>query len=202
MIDFILGQADAGGGSILTDDLMKILGWVTAFVGMVATSFIIPILKRTWTQRATSETKEAMMLGPQPFQVKMEEDFVTRREFEKHEQRMRDGFRDTDRRLEVGFTEMKGLFKQTMQEISNRDAATNEKVERRHEVMAENVEKVAQAAYAGREKVWGVVNEQREKLAAVEKSSDVVKHIDRLVDAIQPTLAPIPAEKSRSTRKS
>lgn len=166
------------------EEIMPLLGWVSAFVGMVATSFVLPILKKSWQEKAKAE----VVLGPQPFEVRMKEEFVTRREFEKFEARM-----------EVSVEEMKGLFKQTMMNLETRDANLAERMERRDKQLQARIDQFGTSAYDGRRKLWDQVNEQRETLAAVKQSTDVVGQIDRLVDAMTPALE---AAKPRTTRKS
>lgn len=106
---------------------------------------------------------EAQQIGPQPFMVKMADEFVTRREFVELKSEIRNDV-----------TEMKGLFRETMLKIDAQN--TN---------LTEAIEDGIKEGRLGRVAIWNEVNPQGKKLAAVEAKQDVAEQIGKLADAIK-----------------
>lgn len=108
-------------------------------------------------------TKEAQQIGPQPFLVKMTEEFVTRREF-------------VELKIEIrnDVTEMKGLFRETML-----------KVEAQNEKLSEAIEDGVKEGRAGRVALWNEVNPLGKEVAALKATEDVAVQIGKLSEAIK-----------------
>ncbi len=83
---------------------------------------------------------QSFKIDGQPLAVKMEDHFVTRREFENHEAR-----------LSRDMAEMKGLFRETQTLVRERD-----------EKLTEAIKQTAENAYNGRSKIWKKVNDMAE----------------------------------------
>ncbi len=120
---------------------------------------------------------EAMRIGPQPFMVELKQDFVTRREFEKLEVR-----------LEVSMSEMKGLFRETMSEIKGQTTFVTKKMDGQNERLTKKIEEVASGAYQGRQRLHNTVNNQGERLATLEATSDVAGQLGKLATALSPQI--------------
>ena len=88
----------------------------------------------------------SVKIADQPVAIKMEDHFVTRREFDSLKAEIRNDI-----------TEIKGLFHQTMQKIDTQ--STN---------LTKDIRDMGTGAYTGRQKIWDQVNEQRERLGVVE----------------------------------
>lgn len=149
---------------------MKILGWASAFV-----MGVLGWLGRQQAKREGEEAgkAQAMLIANQPLSVKMEEQFVTRREFERHEAAM-------DRAT----TKMEGLFAQTMQAIETQGKTTDRRIENQSKRLTEVIESVAKSANEGRGKLWKVVNATANDLAAVKAETNVARELGKFGDAI------------------
>ncbi len=107
-------------------------------------------------------------------EMDLKEEFVTRREFEKHEARV-DGMVSEIKGLMTGTSaKMEVLFERTMESIDRRDKA-----------MAAKVETYGASAYRGRQKLWEQTNENREDIAGLKATGDVAKEIGKLGEALQ-----------------
>lgn len=100
--------------------------------------------------RKEAEERNVNIQG-QPLAVKMEDHFVTRREFENLEGRIR-----TD------IVEMKSMFRETMTVIERRDKSLSEKIE-----------SVASGAYEARRRIHDKLNDQGERLKSLEDRTPV-----------------------------
>jgi hypothetical protein len=161
--------------------LREILPWVTMFVVAVLGAVLGPVLKTRWKEEAKREVK----LGPQPFEIKMREEYVTRREFERLESTMNTHIVDIKGGISTVTEEMKGLFRETMSAVSTQNASTTKMIERRHHTSMEELGKVAQGAYQGRQKLWEQTNINREDIAAIKATSDVAGQIGKLAQVLQ-----------------
>ena len=92
-------------------------------------------------------------LTPNPLQVRLEEEFVTRREFDsyKHDSLL---FRSE---IRADVKRMEALFERTMSEI--KDMA---------KVAHAETEEVAKRAYEGRAKIWDKLNDTAERVGGLE----------------------------------
>lgn len=118
---------------------------------------------------------EALLIGPQPFMVELKQDFVTRREFEKLEGR-----------LEIAVSDMKGLFRETMSEVKGQTSFVIKKMDGQNDRLTKKIEEVASGAYQGRQRLHNTVNDQGERLAALEATSNVANQLGKLASAISP----------------
>lgn len=116
-----------------------------------------------------SDSKQRITVDPQPLHIKMEDHFITRREFDAFKGEIRNDV-----------TEMKGLFRETMSKIEERDKSLTEKIER-----------VAKTGVDGRVAIWNQVREdkdtasdtfkqQGERIARVEAGVDIAQRFERV----------------------
>ena len=149
---------------------------VVAIIGAVGAIFVRRNSQAQGRTFGKAEGKaEALLLGPQPFEVQLKQEFVTRREFEKLESR-----------LEIVVSDMKGLFRETMSEVRNTTAATMKRIDGQNDRLTKKIEDIGTGAYHGRQKLWEQVNEQRERLAGIGATTDVATQIGRLADSLSP----------------
>ena len=99
--------------------------------------------------------RQSFKIEGQPLAVKMEDHFVTRREFENLEGRIR-----------ADVVEMKGLFQQTMSVIERRDKSLSDKIE-----------SVASSAYEGRRRLHDKANDHGERIKSIEDRMPVKRAI-------------------------
>lgn len=124
----------------------------TQVSGAWVTGFVVAIIGAIASAMSYAKgTTKSVNINPQPLAVKMEDDFVTRREFENLESRIRQDV-----------TEMKGLFARTMDKIEERDKALSSKIEA-----------VASGAYEARRRIHEKVNNQGERLKSLEDRTPV-----------------------------
>jgi hypothetical protein len=162
--------------------LREILPWVTTFVVAILGAVMAPVMKSRWQQDKERELK----VGPQPFEVRMKEEFVTRREFERLEQSLAANVAEIKGVMAVSSAEMKSLFRETMSALATQNTTLSSKIERQNKSLSEEIGKVASAAHGGRQKIWEVVNDQREEVAALRVHSDVAAQLSKLAEAIHP----------------
>jgi len=120
----------------------EILPWVSTFVVAV----LGVVLRGHAKSQGIEEGKKRVQIDPQPLAVKMEDHFVTRREF--------DGFKSE---IRSDVTEIKGLFQQTMTKIDTQSST-----------LTRDIKEMGTGAYNGRQKLWDKVNDQGERLRSVE----------------------------------
>lgn len=160
MIALILAEAAAG-----SSETISIAGLLTLIGGIagVVTTFV---QRNRIKSAAHAEGKaEALLIGPQPFRVHMEEQFVTRREFTELK---------TEIRTDV--TEMKNLFEKTMTKIETQNTS-----------LSEAIEDGVKEGRLGRVAIWNELNPQGKKLERVAAQQDVAEQIGKLADAITKT---------------
>lgn len=114
-------------------------------VGIIIASVITALIGGGFLGKKVSDSTRTTIDG-QPLMVKMQDEFVTRREFESLEGRMASDVK-----------EMKGLFREAVRTIDERD-----------KVLQQAIKETAQNAYDGRTKIWEQVNDQRARLKSVE----------------------------------
>lgn len=132
MTAMMLAEAAAGGISPET-------------VGVIIASVIVALISGGVLGKKVSDSTRTTIDG-QPLMVKMQDEFVTRREFESLEGRMAGDVK-----------EMKGLFREAIRTISERD-----------QVLQQSIKESAENDYKGRTAIWEQVNEQRARLKSVE----------------------------------
>lgn len=101
--------------------------------------------------------REAVAITNNPLAVKMEDHFVTRREF--------DTFK-TEIRVDV--TDIKGMFGRLTDKFDERDKRYQDKIEERDAKMGAKIEAVASGAYEARRRIHEKVNDQGERLKSLE----------------------------------
>lgn len=97
--------------------------------------------------------RRKVSLEPQPLAVKMEDHFVTRREF--------DSFKGE---ITADIKEIKGLFRETVALIRQQQ-----------ENLTKDIRDMGTGAYNGRQKIWDKVNDQGERLKSVEDRIPLIK---------------------------
>lgn len=147
-----------------------ITGFVVAVIGAIGTALAGIMGKR-------SGRAEAVQISNQPLQVKLEEHFVTRREFDKLEAAMS---RDV--------AEMKGLFQLTMQKVEDQNKNLTSKIERQGERLSEQIVAVSKGAYEGRKGIHQKLNAQGEQIAALEAKADVARELGKFGTALTKAL--------------
>jgi hypothetical protein len=173
----ILAEAAVGASDMVS---LGALGTFLAGVG----GFVLTLVKRDKIKEEVR--KEIHVNLPQPFEMRMKDEFVTRREFERLEANIAGNIAEMKGMVNGSAAEMKSMFRETMSAITTQNTALTGKIERQHKVMSEEIGKVASAAHAGRQKIWEVVNEQREEVAGLKVNSDVAGQIGKLAAAIAP----------------
>lgn len=140
MLAQIIAQAvpPAGGN----DTLGQILPWISTFVvGVLGV-----VVRGHAKKQGIEEGKQRVQIEPQPLNVKMEDHFITRREFDSFKSEIRGDV-----------IEIKGLFQQTMTKIETQSAT-----------LTRDIKEMGTGAYNGRQKLWEKVNDQGERLRSVE----------------------------------
>jgi hypothetical protein len=97
-------------------------------------------------KKVSDSTKVSTTIDGQPLMVRMQDEFVTRREFEGLEARMASDIR-----------EMKGLWREAVNKIEERDRT-----------LTAAIKETAENAYNGRGKLWDKVNDHGARLKSVE----------------------------------
>lgn len=119
--------------------------------------------------KKVSDSKQRITVDPQPLHIKMEDHFITRREF--------DAFKGE---IRSDVMEMKGLFRETMTKIEERDRSLTDKIER-----------AAKTGVDGRVALWNQLRDdkedaskhfkdQGERIAKVEAGVDIAQRFERV----------------------
>lgn len=114
-------------------------------VGIILASVITALIGGGFLGKKVSDSTRTTIDG-QPLMVKMQDEFVTRREFE-----------SLEGRISGDVKEMKGLFREAIRTIGERD-----------QVLQQSIKEVAENDYEGRKDLWEKVNDQRARLKSVE----------------------------------
>lgn len=158
-----------------------------ATVGTILGTLIASLIAGGFLGKKVSDSNKTQVLN-NPLAVRLKEEFVTRREFEKLETNMNAMITEIKGTVITSTTKMEGLFTLTMSEMKGQSTAMTAKVERQSKDLREEIGKVASGAYSGRQKLWEQTNENREELAGLRATSDVANQIGKLAEAIQPAL--------------
>lgn len=181
----VMAQANASGG-VPYDK-----------VGIIIGSIIVALVGGGVLGKKVSDSNKTHILNS-PLDVRLKEEFVTRREFEKLELTMNTHISEIKGTVITSTTKMEGLFALTMQKVETQSAQMTTKVERQSRELREEIGKVASGAYAGRQKIWEQVNDQRDDISAIKATSDVAKEIGKLASALQPASPKAQAPNSHS----
>ncbi len=183
MIEFItlfyLSQVATSGGISAQD------------VGTIIATIILGLLGGGFIGKKVSDAKK-MTIEPQPFMVKMTEEFVTRREFSELKAEIRNDF-----------TKIEGLFGQTMQKVELTNQATaariekqsedlGGKLERQNERLADAIADGIEEGRKGRVALWNELNPLRGEVKALEATQDVAEQLGKLGDALMKAIPPKP----------
>lgn len=172
MLHLMILLAQSAGVPLPPDNSAAVItGFVVAVIGAIGAA--VATVKGKQAGRAEA----AVQIANQPLQVKLEEHFVTRREFDKLEAAMS---RDV--------AEMKGLFQLTMQELKTQTTNLTQKMERQGERLSEQVIAVSKGAYEGRKGIHQKLNHQGEEIAALQAKGDVARELGKLGAAITKAL--------------
>ncbi len=181
MMTQILAEVAGNSDNETLKTVLAVLGWVTSFAVAIVAALNLKSAKATSKEEGRNEVKVSL---PQPFEMRMKEEFVTRREFERLEANMAGNIAEIKGMMNTTAVEMKSLFRETMTAVSSQNTTLTNKIERQHKAMTEDIGKVASAAHAGRQKIWEVVNDQREEVASLKTNSNVADQIGKLAQAI------------------
>lgn len=168
--------------SVGTGDLVS-LGALGTFLAGIG-SFVLTLVRRDKIKE--EGRKEVSVTLPQPFEMRLKEEFVTRREFERLEANMAGNIAEMKGMMNGSTARMESLFRETMSAVSTQNTSLTGKIERQNKAMTEEIGKVASAAHAGRQKIWEVVNDQREEVAMLKTNSNVADQLGKLAQAITP----------------
>jgi hypothetical protein len=129
--------------------LIKILGAIAALVGAVYGG----------TKLSKSQP---VKIDPLPLPVKMEDHFVTRREFDSFKTEMR-----------VDVTDIKGLFGRLTDKFDERDKRYQDKFDERDQKLSNKIEAVASGAYEARRRIHEKLNDQSERVKSLEDRTPI-----------------------------
>ena len=150
----LLGEA----GNVATDDLMKILGWVSTFIMLVIAAVVTPMLKQRWK----SEGKQEVIVGPQPFEVELRKEFITRTEHNEHRAEVK-----------ADFIRMEGSINRM-----------TDKVESKHMELLLTIERAAKTGVDGRVALWNELKPLSNELAALKATSNVADQLAKLANSL------------------
>lgn len=148
-------------------------------VGAIIASVIISLVSGGLLGKKVSDSSKTT-IDPQPLMVKMQEDFVTRREFDKLETV-----------VAVNAAKSEGYLRQASEQMEKSVAALSKSMERQNERLTGKIEEVARGAFDGRRRIHDNVNEQGQKIAALTERSDIAGELAqvgaKIVEAIKQT---------------
>jgi hypothetical protein len=152
----ILGNVPAAppADSFSTSSLLAILGAIGTLVSGIGA---VLYGKAQKNQGQEEQKKKQVEVSNNPLAVKMEDHFVTRREF--------DNFRSEVR---IDVTEIKGLFGRLTDKFDERDKRYQDKLEDRDLKLSAKIEAVASGAYEARRRIHEKVNDQGERIKSLE----------------------------------
>lgn len=140
--------------------LLAILGGITTLV----TGIGALIHGRTQKAAGAKEQREreSVNIANNPLAVKMEDHFVTRREFDTFKVELR-----------VDVSDMKGMVSQIATKMDERDKRYQDKLDERDSRLSSKIEAVASGAYEARRRIHEKVNDQGERLKSLEDRTPV-----------------------------
>jgi hypothetical protein len=172
--------------------LMQILGWVTSFVLAVVGAVAIKGVRATAKQQGKAEGKaEALQIGPQPFEVAVREQYVTRAECLACK---------TDMTATV--REMRSMYDKTNALFMERDERSQERTKTMGEMLSSKIGELAERVHTRineleetggerRRRIHDKINEHADLLSRIDARTDVSKAIGKLGAAMM-TLAKNP----------
>jgi len=145
-----------------------------AAVGVIIGSIIASLFSAGLIGKKMGEGNVKAHIVNDPVMVRMAEEFVPRREFEKLEVA-----------VSLNCQEAKALFAQTMAAIAQQNQQLTRTIENQNGRLTKKIEEFGSSAFRGRKEIWEQVNEQRDRLAAVEVHTDVASKLQKLGDSIE-----------------
>ena len=142
--------------------MMNMLAEVTAggispeTVGVIIASVIVALLSGGMLGKKVSDSSRTV-IDPQPLMVKMQEDFVTRREFDK-----------LDTVVTVNAAKAEGYLRQATDQMDRAVTNLTKTISRQNETLSSEIAAVAKGAYEGRQRIHNKVNDQGEQIAKLE----------------------------------
>lgn len=145
----------AASDSFSTAGLLAILG----AMGTLFTAVGAVIHGKKQKEEGANEEKrrQKVDITNNPLAVKMEDHFVTRREFDTFKVEIRNDV-----------TDIKGLFGRLTDKFDERDKRYQDKIEERDSRLSQKIEAVASGAYEARRRIHEKVNDQGERLKSLE----------------------------------
>lgn len=141
---------------------MNLLAEVTAggispeTVGVIIASVIIALISGGVLGKKVSDSSRTT-IDPQPLMVRMQEDFVTRREFDKLETV-----------VAVNAAKSEGYLRQASEQMEKAVVSLSKSMERSNERLVEQINSVSRGAYEGRQRLHTKVNDQGEQIAKLQ----------------------------------
>lgn len=162
-----LAQVPAAAPGAVDNSGEIITGFVVAVVGAAVAAWA----RSSGRQAGRAESVE---IKGQPLHVKLQEEFVTRREFERLEASMG-----------LAATRMEGLFRETMGALSAQNTTLTKKIENLGTRLSDKVEGFRDGARLGRIEIWNKVNEQATQISKLEGEVNVSRSLNQFGDAIR-----------------
>lgn len=154
----MMAQASTGqpnSDSFSVAGLLAILGAIGTLIGGIGAVIHGKAQKAAGAKE--QKERESINVSNNPLAVRMEDHFVTRREF--------DSFKGE---IRVDVAEMKGLFGRLNDKFDERDKRYQDKADERDEKLSHKIESIASSAYEARRRIHEKVNEQGERLKSLE----------------------------------
>ena len=156
----MLAEVPPANDNFSTAGLLAILGAITTLVAGFGAIF------HGKTQKAAGvkeqRERESVNVTNNPLNVKMEDHFVTRREF--------DHFRGEAR---IDIVDMKGVVAGAVNKMDERDKRYQDKMDKRDETFTAKMEAIAGGAYEARRRIHEKVNNHGERLKSLEDRTPV-----------------------------
>lgn len=160
MLNLLAETVPAPGDSFSVAGLLAILGAIGTLVAGIGA------LVHGKNQKAVGvkeqQARDNVTLTNNPLAVRMEDHFVTRREF--------DSFKGE---LRVDVADMKGMVGQLATKMDERDKRYQDKLDERDSRLSSKIEAVASGAYEARRRIHEKVNDQGERLKSLEDRTPV-----------------------------
>jgi hypothetical protein len=161
MMNLLAEVVGAGtGDSFPTGALLAILGGLSTFIAAVGAVIHGKNQKAVGIKEQKDRTQTEITNNP--LAVKMEDHFVTRREF--------DTFKGE---LRVDVADIKGIVGQIATKMDERDKRYQDKLDERDIRLSAKIEAVASGAYEARRRIHEKVNDQGERLKSLEDRTPV-----------------------------
>lgn len=147
-------------------------------VGGIIAAVIIGLLSGGVLGKKVSDHTK-VQVGPQPFEVRMEKEFMPRSEAERR-------FTQLETSMAVNVTKTEGLFNAMMADVRAEFTTVAKRADARDERLGKKIEAVASGAYEARGRIHQNLNATREELKELKAVSQVADQIGKLADALNP----------------